>query len=196
VGPGWPDPTRAEANRIYGLALFQLGLRTEAETALLAYLKLDPDAHLDPALVPPEALVFFEDVRARHQGEIIRHKPRPPRKRYWLLNLVPPLGQWQNGQTTKAWILGTTELVLLGANIGTYIALSSMCDESDFTCSSDSAGVLKTINLVSGVAFVGVYLYGVYDGFRGYARPRVDERPIVTLAPTDDGLLFVLGGSF
>src|SRR5262245_25701622 len=73
---------RAEALRIHGLATFFLGDRVAAEGSLRGYLELEPDAHLDPALYPPDAVVFFEDVRTRHAGALRIAKPPPKRKRY------------------------------------------------------------------------------------------------------------------
>src|SRR5438874_7564024 len=56
----------AEAHRLAGLAAFFQHRSADAETHFLAYLRLDLDARLDPALVPPEAVTFFDAVRARH----------------------------------------------------------------------------------------------------------------------------------
>jgi hypothetical protein len=53
---------KAEANRLLGLALFFTGDRAGAESAFVRYLELDSAAALDPALVPPEAVVFFSQV--------------------------------------------------------------------------------------------------------------------------------------
>src|SRR5438270_10051108 len=60
----------AEAHRLAGLAAFFAQNTAGAEQHFLAYLKLDLDGRLDPALVPPEAVTFFEDVRARHAAEL------------------------------------------------------------------------------------------------------------------------------
>ncbi len=59
-------PSHAEAYRVLGLSLFYQERIEEARAAFLDYLRRDPDAHLDPALVPPEAITLFEDVRARN----------------------------------------------------------------------------------------------------------------------------------
>src|SRR5687768_13541808 len=53
------DPTpadRTEAARVLGLARYFLGQRALAEAAFVEYLLRDPEAHLDPTLVPPEAI--------------------------------------------------------------------------------------------------------------------------------------------
>jgi hypothetical protein len=185
----------AEAHRLLGLAYFFLGDTARAEAALLAYLRLDLDARLDPSLVPPEAVTFFEDVRSRHAAEL--RKLRPRQRRYKILNLVPPAGQLQNRQRTKALAIGGAELILAAANVTTYLMLRSWCQRTDFTCvrsggdATVTARRLRTINYASGIALIGVYLYGVVDGFR--SAPRGRERPVVGAAPVDGG--FVVGAS-
>jgi hypothetical protein len=165
---------RAEAHRLHGLALFFLGRRAEAEAQLVAFLALEPGAHLDPNLYPPEAVVFLEDVRTRHAGKL--RVPRPKR-RSAALNLLPPLGQIQNGQPAKAWVIGVAEVTLLAVNVGTYAMLSSSC-EADLTCDRDydAARALRVVNLASGIALIGVFAYGVIDGYVGYGRAGDRER--------------------
>jgi hypothetical protein len=162
---------RAEAYRIHGLALFFLDRRDGAESSLRRYLELEPDAHLDPALYPPEAVVFLEDVRTRSA------KPPPRRRRSPGLSLLPPLGQVQNGDRGKAWAIGIAGVALLGANLTTYAMLASSCRE-DRTCDRDpaQARVLRVANLTTGALLVGVWAYGVVDGLVGYRRMERTER--------------------
>ena len=191
VEPALLPAERAEANRIQGLALFYLGRREEAEGALRAYLELEPDAHLDPALHPPEAVVFLEEVRTRHAGALRIARPPPKRKRIAWLNLLPPAGQFQNGDTTKAWILGGLEVALLAINVSTYAMLTSSCN-ADLTCDRDpsSSRRMRTMNLVSGGLLAGVVAYGIIDGYVGYGRISARERAVnVALFPTGSGAL-------
>jgi hypothetical protein len=194
--PAVPRAVRAEALRVYGLSLFFLDLRADAELALVAYLELEPDAHLDPAQVPPEALVFFEDVRARHAGVVAKARPRARRFHSPWLALLPPWGQFQNGDSTKGWIIGVAEVVLLAANVTTFAMLSSMCDDADKTCSdAENARALKTVNLVSGAALIATVAYGIIDGLVGYRKPD-PERATFTIAPTEGGAAVVLSWGF
>lgn len=191
----------AEAHRLLGLAHYFRGNTIIAEEEFLAYLRLELDGRLDPALVPPEAIAFFEDVRARHAAEL--NKLRPRQRRYRLLNLVPPGGQIQNKQYTKAWVIGGAELALAATHLTTYFVLRSWCHRDDNTCSSggtdipDRARKVRTVNYLSGAALIGVYLYGVIDGFRGASRARRERaQPIVTAAPLDGGLAIGASLSF
>jgi hypothetical protein len=176
-----PATDRAEAWRLYGLASFFLEQHAEAEQAFLAYLKLEIDGRLDPALVPPEAIVFFEDVRARHAAELRKYRPVPERRRYRAFNLLPPAGQFQNGDHAKGWVLAGVGGLALATNVGTYLVLRSWCDEDTGVCKSGDvsragpARSLRTINTAAGVLFVGAAVYGVIDGFRNF-RPNL-RRP-------------------
>ncbi len=139
--------------------------------ALLEYLKLDVAARLDPSQVPPEMLAFFEDVRARNAAELRRYRPRSTRRRSRVLNLLPPFGQFQNGQRTKGLLVAGVGMVALVSNIGTYGLLRQWCSKTTGLCMSSGvsregeARILRTVNLVSGAVLVGTVAYGIIDGF-------------------------------
>ena len=69
---------------------------------------------LDPALVRPEAVAFFDEVRARHRAELLAAYRKNRRPYYWALDLIPLAGQMQNRQWKKAIVFGAIELALLG----------------------------------------------------------------------------------
>jgi hypothetical protein len=177
---------RAEGFRLLGLLKFYQEAPDQARTAFLDYLRLDPDAHLDPALVPPEAITLLEDVRAKNLAEIDSMRPAPKKKRYVMLNLVPAGGQVQNGDTSKAVIVGASFALLLAANLTSYGYLRSWCNGNDLSCERDgidkteTARNLRAINLLSGIGLVSVYLYSAVDGYLGYrqleARDRARQR--------------------
>lgn len=178
-----------EAQRSLGIAEFLAGDRGAAESAFLRFLEADLDGRLDPALVPPEVILFFEDVRSRHGAALRLLRPKPEPKRYLLLNFVPPLGQWQNGDRTKALLVGATGILMLGSSVSTYLVLRGWCDNADRTCTSggedrtDAARTLQAVNLLSAAALVGIYVYGVVDGWRGYRRQRRSPQPVGRTAP-------------
>jgi hypothetical protein len=193
ANPDVPAPDRAEAWRLFGLASFFLERFPDAEEAFLAYLKIEVDGRLDPAVVPPEAIVFFEDVRARHAAELRKYRPGPERRRYRALNLLPPAGQFQNGHPTKGWVIAGLGSLALATNIGTYAVLRRWCDDSTGVCRSDgesrtdSARTMRTVNMTAGVVFVGTVLYGMYDGFRHFRPSRARARASVQIVPAPDG---------
>lgn len=180
-----PPADLAEAHRLAGIAaLFaQPPRRDLAEQHFLEYLKIDLDATIDPALYPPEVVTFFSDVRARHSGELRARRPKS--KRYAVLALVPPFGQFQNGERTKGIVLGSLLGTLLVANVSSYLVLRSWCFKQSGSAGSsagcdpensknrnDAAATLRGINIATGVGLILTYLYGVYDGVRGYRRSR------------------------
>ena len=193
ANPDVPATDRAEAWRLYGLASFFLEQHTGAEEAFLAYLKLDIDGRLDPALVPPEAIVFFEDVRARHAAELRKYRPGPERRRYRALNLLPPAGQFQNGHAVKGWVLAGVGGLSLATNVSTYLVLRRWCDPDTGVCKrgdesrTDSARSLRTINTVSGVLFLGTMAYGIIDGFWRFRPDRPRPARALQLVPGPRG---------
>jgi hypothetical protein len=206
---------RAEAWRILGLAQYALGRKGEAEISFYAHLKLDPDAHLDPAVVSSETVAFFENVRAQHAAELAALRPRPARRRNIMLNFVPLGGQWQNGDRTKMWVLGSAGAVLLGVNVGSYLMLrswcgspgrTSTCDEGEpgmpgYQNHTDAARRMKLVNIASGVGLLAVYAYSFVDGMNGYRhwqREQLRAQPPVTLGVSGDrdSVLFTVGGGF
>ncbi len=192
----------AEAHRLAGLAAYFQSRLPAAEAHFVEYLKIDLDARLDPALYPPDVVTFFQDVQVRHAAEL--RARRPKQKRYWLLNLIPPGGQIQNGEKTKAIVVGSLIGAFAIANVTTYIVLKRWCDPvtgdggSSVTCDSlkdrsSTASQLRGINIVSGIGLIVSYVYGVYDGVSGYRR-RSERTPFVM--PTSGGGVVGIGGSF
>lgn len=194
-----PAPDRAEAWRLYGLASFFLERFVQAEQAFLEHLKLEVDGRLDPALVPPEALVFFEDVRARHAAELRAYRPAPEPRRYRALNLLPPAGQFQNGHRAKGWIIGGLGGLALLSNLGSYVILQRWCDAGTGVCRSGgesragASETLRAVNVASGVVLIGVIAYGMYDGFRHFrpSRPGVPKTSLRIVPAPDGGFVSV-----
>jgi hypothetical protein len=187
----------AEAHRLAGIAaLFsQPADHAGAELHFLEYLKIDLDAHLDPALYPPEVVNFFNDVRARHSAEL--KALRPKNKRYAVLSVLPPLAQFQNGDKVKGVVIGS----LLGAfaitNVTTFLVLRSWCAHvsgdtgSSSTCDdggdhASAAMTLRGLNITAGVGLIVTFAYGVYDGVRGYRRD-TRERALIPYATSTNG---------
>lgn len=206
LGHPLPAADLAEAHRLAGLAAFFQLRNADAEAHVLAFLRIDLDGRLDPALYPPDVVAFFGDVASRHAAEL-RALHVPPRRRSWLYTLAPPLGQLQNGDRTKAYVMGGVLGVPLVINLATYLTLRSRCDHTEgpagggLTCDdgggfTGTARKLQPINIASGIAFWAVYVYGVYDGIRGYRRVSREQvvQPSVTLSAGSN--VFGIAGSF
>jgi hypothetical protein len=59
-----------ELHKYAGLAGFYLHQKPAAERHLWALLQLDPDYRLDPFLVPPQAMTYFEELRKERASEL------------------------------------------------------------------------------------------------------------------------------
>ena len=187
-----------EAHRLLGIAEFHLAHYDRAEAHFHAYLKIDLDGQLDIGLHSPDVVRFFDDVKAKHAAELRALRPRT--RRWAVLNLVPPAGQFQNRQPIKGWVVGGLGVALLAANVGSYLMLDSWCSDVDGTCEdgaasrADDARTLKKVNTVAGIALIGVYVYGVYDGFRTYRQQR--GAVLITPVAFADGGGLGIAGSF
>lgn len=199
-----PPADLAEARRLAGLAAFFQGRRLDAETHFLAYLRIDLDAQLDPALYPPEVVTFFTDIKAKYNGELRARRPKQTRR--WYLTLLPPLGQWENGEKTKAVVIGGVFGAFLVANISSAIVLRSWCKRvsdtggSSLTCDEGgdhyaSAPTFRAINVVGGVGAILTYVYGVYDGVKNYRRRtrEASMQPFVSTTARGESLFGVIG---
>ena len=92
---------RLEALRAYGISCALIGRRTSAEGAFLLLLEADPGTTMDPALVRPEAVQVFDEVRTRNRATLRAAYTRGRGRRHALLNLLPPAGQLQNHDYQK-----------------------------------------------------------------------------------------------
>jgi hypothetical protein len=197
-------PDLAEAHRLAGIAAFYQQQAQLADHHFFEYLKLDLEAQLDQSLYPPDVVGFFNDVRLRHRAELRALQPK--QKRYWILNLLPPGGQLQNGDRTKAIVVGSLIGAFAISNVTTFLVLRSWCTRvqgdggSSVTCDepkdhSTGASQLRALNILSGVGLLVTYAYGVYDGVSGYRRKSREQRQPY-LVPVNGGGVVGFGGAF
>ena len=194
---------RAELLRLAALAAYYQRRIGQAERDFVAYLELELDAQLDPAIYPPDVVSFFNDVRMRHAGEL--RARRPKQRRFWWLNLVPLGGQIQNGDRTKAVVVGGLFGGFVIAQVTSYFVLRSWCTRvagsagPSVTCDdghdrSNGAKWLQGVNILAGTGMLITYIWGVYDGVSGYRRPRAPFQPFMSLLA--GGSVFGVVGSF
>jgi len=191
----------AEAHRLAGIAAYYQLKTGEAEAHFLEYLKLELDGRLDPALYQPDVVTFFNDVRTRNSGMLRARRPKT--RRYFVLNLIPPAGQIQNGERTKALVIGGLIAAFAIGNVTTYLVLRSWCNEvsgsggNSVTCDEASASRtsrMRALNVMTGIGLIVTYAYGVYDGVTGYRRRAREQQPFV--APINGGGVVGISGSF
>ncbi len=173
-----------QAFRLLGIGLYLTNRPLGAETAFTELLRMDPRARLDPTSTRPELVAFFESLRHQQMA-----RQRSTRKMFW--NFIPPVGQFQNDDHVKGWvILGVG--VAVGATAATTFGIYESWKLSNGRSKHpDTAPTLKTVNIVSGAVLVAVYIYGVVDGLIGYGRPVEDIAPLsLHLFPGGGGLGF------
>jgi hypothetical protein len=175
--PGLSPADRVEALRTFGIASVLTGRRTEAEGAFVLLLRADPRSELDPTLVRPEAASFFEEVRARWRAERVAAYRKNHGKRYAILNLLPPAGQFQNRQRKKGYTLLAAEIALLGTNITTGVLLNQWEGPNRLFSGHESAArAMIPVNIASFAVLLTVVVYGVVDGFVVGHKLTVNER--------------------
>jgi hypothetical protein len=168
---------RLEALRVYGIACALTDRRVAAEGAFLLLLREEPTTSLDPALVRPDAVAFFDDVRRRHQEELLAVYRRTRPRYYWFLNLIPTVGQFQNRERAKGFILGAFDLGLLTTTVVSYELLSSW-EGADRTFAHHGRDYdsMRVVNYVSFGLLLGSISYGIIDGFVIGQRRQRQER--------------------
>lgn len=173
-----PNPAdRLEALRIYGIACTLTDRQTAAEGAFLLLLREQPAMRLDPELVRPEAVEFFEEVRARHRKELVAAYRQGRPRYYYVLDLIPTAGQFQNHEWKKGVAIGTTELLLLGSTILTGSLLSSWQGaDHTFAGHTSAYAPLRDVDIISFSLLLGVTVYGIIDSFVVGAQQQKHER--------------------
>jgi hypothetical protein len=157
---------RLEALRVYGIACTLTGRKTAAEGAFLLLLREEPSTRLDPALVRPEAVAFFDEVRARHREELLAVYRKNRRPHYWAVDLIPIAGQLQNRQWQKAVAFGVSEAALLATNITTGVLLDRFAGDSHtFSGHTGAYTPLVAVNYTSFALLLGVTVAGIIDAF-------------------------------
>jgi hypothetical protein len=193
----------AEAHRLAGLAAFFHNDSAGAEAHFVAYLRIDLEGHLDPALYPPEVVRFFDDVRTRHAADLRARRPRA--KRYWIVSPIPVASQIQNGETTKGIVIASLFGAFAVTNLTSYFVLRSWCHDAGSTCDGGqttgtnhyrAAQRLQAANVASGIGMIAVAVYGVYDGVRGYQRRTRVLALEPYASPSSAGAVFGIAGSF
>ena len=175
---------RARALRFLGIGLFLTNRALGAENAFAELLRVDPNARLDPTTARPEVVAFFENVR--HQHVAWEHA-----RRTFIWNLLPPVGQFQNGDTVKGWIVGGVEFATLAALVSTRLVLYSWHNPDSTYGPGGShdadARVLKIVGYASAGVLAATYLYGVIDGIVHYYRPLDEPTSSLTLLVFPNG---------
>jgi tetratricopeptide (TPR) repeat protein len=172
------------------------GAQREFERALA----LDPNHQLDALVITNRrAIELFDDtkteIRVRGEREAAKQREAaekerlrklreslvPVQKNYWGLNFVPGAGQFQNGHRIKGAVFlsgqiatGLTSLAIAGYLVQEYGFRSNQVRPDD----AASVRRLQQVQVTTGLAFWGLYVWGVIDAFYHYkpqTRTELDE---------------------
>jgi hypothetical protein len=181
--PGTPDE-QEQSFRLLGIGLYLTNRPRGAETAFIELLRKDPYARLDPTTTRPEVVAFFENLRRQ---QLARH-----RRLIW--NFIPPVGQFQNEENTKGWIILSVGVAALATAGATTYLLHKWEVIPGYTYGShqSAAGPVKTVNWIAVGVLAATYVYGVFDGLIGYSKLLEESKPSVSLKffPQGGGLGF------
>lgn len=192
------ESQRAEGFRFLGIGLYVTGRVQGAKTAFEQLLTLRPDTRLDAGTTRPEIITFFLNLRQARIEQLREAQAVNRPSVMW--NFLPPMGQFNNGQRVKGW-------VLLAAEASTWIVATtafaivkgweqrggSVCELgwADERCEerTETAQTLRVVQLGSSFAFAALYLYGVLDGLSERNKPRSEADLLRSAPPVSVSLL-------
>lgn len=145
-----------EVHTLLGLILYARNEPLEAREQFQAALSLAPSLQLDPLLVSPKTMEFFEGVRTEFEAEggaarppVVRYvRVRDPRPAATLRSLVlPGWGQIHKGERVKGWALvGLWGATASGAVTAHVFRAAARTDYLDATNPDEIAERYDTFN--------------------------------------------------
>lgn len=182
-----------EAHVLLGVCHHEGGRRDDAKAEFEAALALDPYKTLEPLIFTEGQVRLFDETRAdvearakrdRELRELEAERERLRRlvdstqayeSRSFMVNFAPfGGGQFQNNHRTKGFIAATGQGVTLVTSLGIFLYLAGNYGLEAKVPLDEAAGVrrLQQIQVGTGLAFYGFYVWSVVDGMLNY-KPRV-----------------------
>ena len=175
---------RAQALRLLGIGLYVTGRIQGAQTAFEQLMQLAPDTRLNPNTTRPEIVTFFYQIRRSRIEELRQaHDARRPHP---VLCLLPPTGQFLNGENVKGWVILIAETATFITAAATYLIPNSWRQGDGTACKPGVVGPRcrdlaetynkwRTVHEVSSAAFGLTYAYGAIDALIGRTRQPSEE---------------------
>lgn len=162
-----PDPLRMPPD----LQQLLVKVKQERKAEIHALTQQRRAARTSPATLPaaasqPVARAPAQPARPKARtptpASLLAPSPTPP----YLAVLPFGVGQFQNGQPTKGWVLLGSEAILGATSLACLGAALSLRDDQGTYASRDlaPAKALNVAYLVTGYAALGLMLYGAIDG--------------------------------
>jgi len=194
-----------QAYRLLGLCHFFLKVKKSSRWAFEKLLYLEPRFKLDPLLVPPPVVDFFEKIRLEIKEKldqiILSRKPkkvglqkvyfeRLVKKRSYILNFFPfGVGQLQNGKQLKGYLFLGSQLAMLATNLATYFSLEGLRRPDGYFNEGNlsAAQALRVTQYISFGLFLGLVVWGIIDSLVDYKSEvvviRKLDQPPANLSP-------------
>ncbi len=175
-----------------GVCRIELGDVDGAKREFERALELDPNKQLDTLVITnKKAIELFDDtkadIRTRKEREAAKAREAGERERLrkiresligvresnYVLNFLPGAGQFQNGQPLKGGLFLGGQAVTASISIGIwYYLVNKYGIRSDKVPLTEGPRVrlLQQLEIGSGLAFFGLYIWGVVDAHRNYKR--------------------------
>jgi len=190
-----------EAREMLGACYFDAGRTEDAKTEFDKALQIDPATTLDPAFFSTGQQHLFDEAKSdietrrakeaevrklqeeRERLEKIRENLRVVERHHYAYNFFPPLGQFQNGDTTKGYLFAAGEGLTFSGSVGIWLYLVRRYGYNCPHCVNlnDAGGVLhlQEAEITLGVAFIFLYGWGVFDAVRNYkAQVQLDDNSL------------------
>ncbi|MCA9540039.1 MAG: hypothetical protein KC620_14175 [Myxococcales bacterium] len=194
------DPAAvARAYELLGLAAFFLDQQADARTWFERLIRYRPDAALNPVVVPPPAVAFFDDIKAGLSDEISRKREALRREQEaeearrrqatqtqvkvetqvnsrLVAGLPFGIGQFQNGDDALGYTFLSTEVVAIGLSGFFFLAVEDLRQTDGRFARSDVARAenYQTAQLISGGIALGLMVTGIAHALLTYE----PERPL------------------
>jgi tetratricopeptide (TPR) repeat protein len=176
---------QVRAYELLGLAHFYLGEKDEARKAFERLIRLDPEHRLDPLVVPPAAIDFYDKIQSGLAGELRAEREaferrrreeeeakrrantveiqREYRRNSKLVAVMPfGIGQFQNGDVALGATFLASELAAIGLSVGFFVAVEDLRQTDGRVAHADlpRAESMQRAQLISGGAAVGLMILG------------------------------------
>lgn len=195
---------QARALELLGLCHWYLGQNDLSRRYFRRLILVNPDKTLDPRLVPPPIIEFYEDLR-RDLADDIKRSEAELRKRIeeeerlrqersalikevsykensQILAVMPfGVGQFQNGDDNLGWFFLVTEAAAVAISIGSALAIESL-RQPNLRFKSDEVDLaqnLRTTQIVSAGAALGLMLVGAAQAMIQYEPRQETQRRVI-----------------
>ncbi|HEU0030076.1 MAG TPA: tetratricopeptide repeat protein [Kofleriaceae bacterium] len=194
-----------EAHILLGASFFETGNRDKAIDEFRKALQLDPERSITNVNFSEGAVRLFDDTKAelriRLEQEAERRRLAEAAQRLeeyrkslvvyethpYYVNFVPlGAGQFQNRQPTKGFLLFGSQIATGGTSLGMFLYLATKYGLQAKVPLEDGPRVrlLQQVEIGTGLAFFGLYAYGVVDSLLNY-KPRAQIKGDDSLIPPD-----------